>query len=429
MERILCPAVSTVNFEALRLVVLESAPAMPNLDLEPAAAVESRLALSREVATPAFVYDEAGLDRLIDTLDPVRRATGCKVLFSLKAFSFIDALEMMAPRLDGFAASSLFEARLAREICGRGAEVHLTSPGIRPGDVDDLASLCDYVSFNSISHLRVYGGRMAPYTRLGLRVNPQLSFVPDDRYDPCRPHSKLGVPLERLTATVAADRGQIAGVEGVHVHSNCDSTDLSQLLRTVRHLDERLGPLLHGLRWINLGGGYLFDEAGDVGQVVEAVASLESRYGLQVYLEPGAALVRSAGFVVASVLDVFPSEGMQVAVLDTTVNHMPEVLEYGFEPDVCGHDDEAEMEYLLAGSTCLAGDVFGVYRFAEPLEIGARVVFGNAGAYTLSKAHTFNGVNLPSVYALDRSGGLTLKKRYGYGDFAERWGVGAVVSG
>ena len=328
---------------------------MPNLDLEPAAAVESRLASSREIATPAFVYDEAGIDRLVDTLEPVRRATGCKVLFSLKAFSFIDAVEQMAPRLDGFAASSLFEARLAREVCGRGAEVHLTSPGIRPGEVDDLGSLCDYVSFNSMSHLRVYGGRMAPYTSLGLRVNPQLSFVPDDRYDPCRPHSKLGVPLERLTATVAADRGQIAGVEGVHVHSNCDSTDLSQLLRTVRHLDENLGPLLHGLRWINLGGGYLFDEAGDIGPVIEAVAALESTYGLQVYLEPGAALVRSAGFVVASVLDVFPSEGVQVAVLDTTVNHMPEVLEYGFEPDVCGHDEEGEVEYLLAGSTCLAG--------------------------------------------------------------------------
>ena len=402
---------------------------MPNVDLEPAAAVESRFASSREVATPAFVYDEAGIDRLIDTLEPVRRATGCKLLFSLKAFSFIDAVERMVPRLDGFAASSLFEARLAREVCGRGAEVHLTSPGIRPGEVDDLASMCDHVSFNSMSHLRVYGGRMAAYTSLGLRVNPQLSFVPDDRYDPCRPHSKLGVPLDRLTETVEADNGQTAGVEGIHVHSNCDSTDLSELLRTVRRLDERLGPLLHGLRWVNLGGGYLFDEAGDVGPVVEAVAALESTYGLQVYLEPGAALVRSAGFVVASVLDVFPSEGVQVAVLDTTVNHMPEVLEYGFEPDVCGHDDEAEMEYLLAGNTCLAGDVFGVYRFAEPLEIGARVVFGNAGAYTLSKAHTFNGVNLPSVYALDRSGGLTLKKSYGYGDYAERWGMGSFVSG
>lgn len=402
---------------------------MRNLDLEPGVDVESWLASSLEVETPAFVYDEAGIDRLIDTLAPVRRSTGCRVLFSLKAFSFIDAIEQMAPRLDGLAASSLFEARLAREVAGRGGEVHMTSPGIRPGEVDELASLCGHVSFNSISHLRLYGGRLAPYVSLGLRVNPQLSFVPDDRYDPCRPHSKLGVPLDSLAAMVADDRGQMAGVEGIHVHSNCDSTDLSELLRTVHHLAERLGPLLHGLRWVNLGGGYLFGEAGDIGPVVEAVEALESTYGLQVYLEPGAALVRSAGFVVASVLDVFPSEGMQVAVLDTTVNHMPEVLEYRFEPDVCGHDDDGELEYLLGGSTCLAGDVFGVYRFAEPLEIGARVVFSNAGAYTLSKAHTFNGVNLPSVYALDRSGSLTLKKRFGYGDYVERWGVGSLVSG
>ena len=273
------------------------------------------------------------------------------------------------------------------------------------------------------------GAAWRPIRASGCGLTRSCRSYPTTGTDPCRPHSKLGVPLERLTATVAADRGQIAGVEGVHVHSNCDSTDLSQLLRTVRHLDENLGPLLHGLRWINLGGGYLFDEAGDIGPVIEAVAALESTYGLQVYLEPGAALVRSAGFVVASVLDVFPSEGVQVAVLDTTVNHMPEVLEYGFEPDVCGHDEEGEVEYLLAGSTCLAGDVFGVYRFAEPLEIGARVVFGNAGAYTLSKAHTFNGVNLPSVYALDRSGGLKLMKRFGYGDYAERWRVGSLVSG
>ena len=29
----------------------------------------------------------------------------------------------------------------------------------------------------------------------GLRVNPELSFVKDARYDPCRAHSKLGVPI------------------------------------------------------------------------------------------------------------------------------------------------------------------------------------------------------------------------------------------
>ena len=115
-------------------------------------------------------------------------------------------------------------------------------------------------------------------------------------------------------------------------------------------------------------------------------------------------------------------------MLDTTVNHMPEVFEYDFEPDVLGHDKDARHEYLLAGCTCLAGDLFGVYRFDEPLEAGSKVVFYNAGAYTLPKAHTFNGVNLPTIYAVSESGNLVMKKRFTYAEYAGRWGEDAAVS-
>ena len=142
--------------------------------------------------------------------------------------------------------------------------------------------------------------------------------------------------------------------------------------------------MLARLRWINLGGGYLFDEDSDYRPFIEAVNLLKRQAGasgsrLDVFFEPGSALVRSAGYIVSTVLDVFPSDGKQIAVLDTTVNHMPEVLEYGFRPDVVGHDDGAAHEYLLAGSTCLAGDLFGSYRFERVLEVGDRVFFNNAG--------------------------------------------------
>ena len=121
---------------------------------------------------------------------------------------------------------------------------------------------------------------------------------------------------------------------------------------------------------------------------------------------------------------MFQSGGKVVAVLDTTVNHMPEVFEYGFRPDVLSHVEDGAHEYILAGCTCLAGDVFGEYSFTEPLDVGARVVFYNAGAYTLSKAHTFNGVNLPTVYAITEAGDLVLKKRSTYAEYAASWGAG-----
>ncbi|MDA1348377.1 MAG: hypothetical protein O3A47_05870 [Chloroflexi bacterium] len=398
---------------------------LPKLDKKPVAA--SLADVSRHLETPAFVYDEAAFDSLLGSVEPIRQATNCRVLFALKAFSFVDVLKLMAPRLDGFAASSLFEARLARKVLGGTGTVHVTTPGLRPDDIDDIASLCDYVSFNSLGQLGRYRNAVAPYTSVGLRVNPQLSFVDDDRYDPCRRHSKLGVPLDDLEQAVDIDRRRLDGVEGIHIHTNCDSTSLSPVLETVQRLESRLGGLLAEMKWVNLGGGYLFDEAEDLSPLLEAIALLETNYGLQVCVEPGAAMVRSAGYVVSSVLDIFTSDGRRVAVLDTTVNHMPEVLEYGYEPDVEGHVEDGEFEYLLAGSTCLAGDLFGIYRFAAPLDIGSRVVFNNAGAYTMSKAHTFNGVNLPAVYRLDLSGELTLRKRFTYEDYAERWGAGISV--
>ena len=126
-----------------------------------------------------------------------------------------------------------------------------------------------------------------------------------------------------------------------------------------------------------------------------------------------------------------------MAVLDTTVNHMPEVFEYGFQPDVVGAmvsgpstgsgpavDDDSPHEYLLAGCTCLAGDLFGAYRFPEPLKVGDKVVFSNAGSYTLVKAHTFNGVALPSVYALtERTASWCLQSSPSYAEYAARWGL------
>ena len=51
-------------------------------------------------------------------------------------------------------------------------------------------------------------------------------------------------------------------------------------------------------------------------------------------------------------------------------------------------------------------------RSTSPLAVGDRVVFENAGADTLAKAHMFNGIDLPTVYAMHSSGTLELKQHF-----------------
>ena len=108
----------------------------------------------RDVETPALVLDERRLLRDLKTAVGLRDQCGFKLLYALKPLTCEFVLELMLGKVDGFATSSLFEARLAREAIGSLGTVHLTTPGLRQSELPDLAELCDCVAFNSLSQLR-----------------------------------------------------------------------------------------------------------------------------------------------------------------------------------------------------------------------------------------------------------------------------------
>jgi carboxynorspermidine decarboxylase len=247
---------------------------------------------AREVETPAWVLEDDAVRGALAAVERVRRRTGARVLYAMKPLARREVLGWMRGGVDGFAARSLFEATLAREVLGNHGIVSMTTPGFREGEVERVGELCDHVALNSLSQWGRFRSRLRGRTSVGLRVNPGLSFVEDARYDPCRPHSKLGVPIATLAQVVDEAPEMLVGVEGLHFHSNCHAESFVPLLETVRLLVERLGSLLPSLRWINLGGGYDLTLAGALGPLREAVGMLRERSGAAVLLEPGAALVR-----------------------------------------------------------------------------------------------------------------------------------------
>lgn len=373
--------------------------------------------------TPALVLNESVILRAIRLIKNVVSAQYFRVLYTLKPLPLQGVLQLMLSELDGFSVSSPFELQLARELGGRQAHIHYSAPGLQLSHLQTIRRGCNSISFNSLDHYHTFGHDIGNELDCGIRVNPKLSFVNDERYDPCRPHSKLGVPLDAMQYEVEREISQFRSVKGLHFHNNCDSEDLSGIAVTAYLVEEKLGKLFGQLRWINLGGGYIFNEDTDFTPLKEIVTHLHSTYGLTVFMEPGASLVRSAGVMVSTVLDLFESDGRYVAVLDTTVNHMPEVFEYQYEPDVLGHREDGEHTYMLAGCSCLAGDILGVYSFDEPLQIGSRIIITGMGAYTFAKANMFNGINLPSLYLLKQTGELVLIKSFGYEHFLSLFGA------
>jgi carboxynorspermidine decarboxylase len=366
-------------------------------------------------ATPAFVVDEGEVRKALKALAPLIDQSGCKALYSIKALPLSAILELAKPYVDGFSVSSLFEARLADEVLGGQGSIHLTTPGIRPDEIRELTALCSHISCNSISQYGRVTGVGQNRASIGLRVNPKLSFTEDARYDPCRPFSKLGFDIgDEINLDIAKQ------IKGLHFHTVFSATDYAPLMQTLDKLQAVMGNQLDKLDWLNLGGGYLFDQIDDNRQFIERIVQLKNTFDLDVYIEPGNAIVGKAVYLLATVIDCFNSDGKAIAVLDTSVNHHPQVFEYQWQPDLYEHDPNGIYTTLLAGSTCLAGDLFGEYRFNQPLLLGDKVVFTHVGAYSLVKANRFNGYNLPDVFLVN-GGQIRRIKRYDYQDYRRQW--------
>ena len=366
--------------------------------------------------TPYFVVDEARLRHNLAILKGVFDRTGCKILLAQKAFSMFAAYPIIREYLAGTTASGIFEARLGHEQFG--GETHVFSPAYREEEFVQLLQYADDFVFNSPNQLRKYGKRAKEAGKLvGLRVNPECSTQEGHAiYDPCAPGSRLGTTLANF------DESLLPLLDGLHFHTLCEQNS-DDLETTARAFEEKFGKYLHGLKWVNFGGGHHITRPDyDIERLVRTIEHFRDTYGVQVYLEPGEAVVYHAGFLVASVLETLHN-GMDIAILDTSAAcHMPDVLEMPYRPPLwqSGEPGEKAHTYRLGGPTCLAGDIIGDYSFDQPLQEGDRLVFEDMALYTMVKTNTFNGMPLPAILWRDEQGQGWLVKEFGYEDFKNR---------
>lgn len=376
--------------------------------------------MKRETAvkTPYFLVDEERLVKNLELLKEIQEETGCRILLAQKAFSGFFAYPLMRRYLAGTTASGLCEARLGKEEFG--GETHVFSPAYREDEFEELLSYADHFVFNSPAQLRRYAGRAKQAGKsVGLRVNPECSTQEGHAiYDPCAPGSRLGTVKEQF------DEELLPLLDGLHFHTLCEQNS-DDLETTAQAFEEKFGRYLGQMKWVNFGGGHhITREDYDVERLKKIIRHFREQYDVEVYLEPGEAVVLNAGFLVSSVLETMKN-GMNIAILDTSAAcHMPDVLEMPYRPPVLssGMPGEKEYTYRLAGPTCLAGDVIGDYSFDHPLAEGEQVVFGDMALYTMVKTNTFNGMLLPSIVWKNRDGEEILIKEFGYEDFKGRLG-------
>lgn len=360
--------------------------------------------------TPYYLIDESRMLPNLERIAMLRARTGVKSVLALKCFSTWSVFDLIRKYVDGTTSSSLYEARLGYEKMGK--EVHAYSVAYSDDELSAVQQYATKIIFNSVSQLR----RFQPATKgtpLGLRINPGVSFSGFDLADPARRYSRLG-------ATNADEIKAAANViSGIMFHCNCENDDFGRFSVLLDQIGQRFGSLLEQMEWVSLGGGISFTNAEyPFDAFCEKLAAFSKRFGVQIYLEPGEAVVAGSGFLVSTILDVVHNE-TDVAIVDAGVEpHMLDLLVYRMNARL-DLPEPGRRHYTIAGRTCLAGDVFGSYRFPGEIAVGQLLAFEDAAAYTMVKKNWFNGIPMPSIVVRRLDGRVDVIKEFSYEDYRD----------
>jgi diaminopimelate decarboxylase len=381
--------------------------------------------------TPCYVYDRAGLEAAARRALAFPAPFGLTLRYAMKANPSQGVLAVFRGLGLHIDASSDPEVERALRAGFPAETIQLTSqmPSRRLAE-----HLARGVRFNACSlHQLEEFGRLAPGREVSVRMNPGLGSGFTNRTNTGGPASSFGVWHEYLgDVKMIAER---SGVRITGLHSHIGSGTDPEVWKRVTRMTLDLVAKLPEVTVVNLGGGFKVGrmpgeptvDLADVGaHVRQELLAFRDRDGraLRLEIEPGTYLVATAGFVVATCVDVVDTgrDGYRFAKLDTG---MPEVTRpslYGAQhPIQVLADGRGEAEVVFVGPCCESGDILtpapgdpealAPRRVPRP-EIGDLVVVGGAGAYCAAMS-TINYNSYPQApeVMLEPDGTLRLLRR------------------
>ena len=326
---------------------------------------------------------------------------GALVAYAIKANPDPALLRRLA--LDGFGFEVVGPVELSlalRAGCAPEGAV-INGVGQTDGDLADALATGALVNAESLDALDAL--LAAGPGRIGLRVNPALDAATHPHLATGSAGAKFGIALDELPdafGRVGRAGRQVESI-GAHIGSAIsDPGPFGQLASLLRGLAEE-----HGIGTIDLGGGFDGDPATWASEV-------RPKLGTQrVIVEPGRSVVAEAGWLLTRVVRV-QERGHLVA--DAGMTELIRPMLYGARHPVtllvAGREVPARA-WTLSGPICEAGDVL-----ATDLELGpgagtgALLAVGEAGAYGLAMASSYNG-RLLAAQAVIEGGQIRLSRR------------------
>lgn len=268
-------------------------------------------------------------------------------------------------------------------------------------NMQEVQELCSYVKSEKIC---------VEDLKIGLRVNFDLEMECPGETTAGEQVNRFGICYENgdIEKAVKLLKANKIPVKGLHMHSST-KTRSREVFSALSKMAVRLAEEYNlSLEYIDIGGGFFGGKVLSGKPLMKEYAyviasELKRKFDpdkVVLIIEPGASVLATAVDYVAEVVNVREIRGERVVTLDGTMLHINPFMvkrnaPFGFENEE--HGETILPVQHICGCTCMEMDRFCTLHEAYEVTTGSRLVFGDAGAYTMAFNSNFI-VDPPLVY-------------------------------
>ncbi len=368
-------------------------------------------AIAREIPTPYYVYDEAGIRANARALnDAFAWNPGFKEYFAVKATPNPSILKLLHEEGCGCDCATYPELLLAEAAGVTGREIMFSSNVTPEQDMKKALALGAYINLDDATYVDFLARLAQPMPdTVCLRYNPGGTFSLGNTIMDMPRDAKFGMTEDQMAGAIT--RLQALGVRRFGIHallaSNaCSNEYYPELAGNLFRLAVRLRNATDAeIAFVNLSGGIGVDYRPeqpkcDIHVIGEGVrrqyAQILTPAGMgdvAIFAELGRFMLAPFGMLVATVLHKKHIYREYVGLDACAANLMRPAMYGAYHHITVLGKENAPLDHVydVTGGLCENNDKFAVERSLPGVQVGDMVAIHDAGAHGFSMGYNYNG--------------------------------------
>jgi len=372
--------------------------------------------IAAKFGTPCYVYSKAALLANLRGFQEVIRDLPVVLYYAVKANANLALLQILCQ--EGVGAEVVSGGEMAKALRAGFPPNRILFTGV--GKTEEELGLAVQLGLKaivveSLEELEVLSdlaGALHTRPRIALRVNPGLALRTHPYLATSSKRSKFGMDLETVREILPKlVKERSVEFVGFHTHLGSQIRDIApyrEALGLLCALVEEARAMGLAPQFLDLGGGFALAYAEEESPFplskLRALLEAEGPKDMEVIVEPGRALVGSAGILLTKVLYRKTVHSQIFLIVDAGMNDFLRPSLYGAKHRIVPvrKQDGPVVPVDVAGPICESADVLGREVLLPPLGRNDLLAVLDVGAYGFSMASQYNARPRPAEVLIDQ---------------------------